>query len=298
MSMKFDLEQLQKDLIQLRGNLAIKPDASIIIPVNARADLKTVFTPLLDIANYLGKYKVEIILMINNFPETTCPAEIELFRKLGCQVVAHPNARRPGEVIIVSARALGVQAAKSDVTIHLDADCRIPDVTSLVNWYIETIRVRADLAYSHVGYYDLRKRTSIYFKIGIHHFVRWKKRNILRIPTTRGSNYAIKKSHFLDLYNEGKLSVDLQVGPAAKLFGSRIAYSSKPNLRVLTSGRRFHGGWLKMFRYFAYRLHFNVKATPTRKREVTRTSWEGFDKETDNRNMNQLATANHQPNRK
>jgi hypothetical protein len=44
-----------------------------------------------------------------------------------------------------------------------------------------------------------------------------------------------------------------------------------------------------MFGYFRYRLDFNLKAIPTRKRGVTRTSWDGFDKESDNRDAHVLA---------
>ena len=289
---KTNLKELSADLARLRGNPERPPDASVIIPVNAQTDLETVQTPIADIIRYCGKSIIEIVLVINNFVPSNPPLEIKQFRRLGFRVVTAPSARRSGEVIIVSARALGVQAAKSDVTIHFDADCRISDINALLDWHVESLNKGVKLAYSHVGYYDLRNLLSVRAKIAIHHTTRWFKRNILRIPTTRGSNYAINKLLFLELYDAGKLSVDLQIGPAVKLLEAQILYSGRPSLRVLTSGRRFRGGWLKMLRYFSYRLNYNLKATPTRKRDVTRTSWDGFDKESDNRNEHDLAEAN------
>ncbi len=284
-----ELMEIKNHLIRLRGNPRCTPDASIIVPINAQADLWTIRTLFADILRYTGKYAIEIILVVNNYPRSNPPGEIDLFRSLGFGVVAVPSARRSGEVVIVSARALGVRATKSEITIHFDADCRVADINALLDWFIESLNAGASLAYSHVGYYELRKLMSVRAKIAIHHTIRRFKRNILRIPTTRGSNYAVNKSVFLELYDAGKLSVDLQIGPAVKLTGCRIAYSGHPSLRVLTSGRRFRGGWIKMFGYFRYRLHFNLKATPTRKRDVTRTTWDGFDKESDNRDAHVLA---------
>jgi len=278
-----DLKEFEKQFRRLRGDEAIPPDASIIIPVNAQGDLQTVFKPLADIVQYSGRYKIEILLVINNYPSSRPPEEIGVYRRAGLRVIDIPSARRRGEVIIVSARALGARAANSEITIHFDADCQISHANTLLDWYVETLSSKAQLAYSHVGYYDLRKLPSVYAKIVLHHLARWFKRNILRIPTTRGSNYGIVRELFLGLYGAGKLSVDLQVGPAAKLAGARVVYSGHPHLRVLTSGRRFHGGWLKLFRYFRNRLQYNLKATPTRWRDVTSTSWEGFDRESDNR---------------
>ena len=99
------------------------------------------------------------------------------------------------------------------------------------------------------------------------------------IPTTRGSNYAIHKSLFLNLYQKGLICVDMQVGPVAKLAGARIAYSGDRRLRVLTSGRRFRGGWSKMPVYFFNRFLYNLKAIPPSWRQATHLRWEGFDKE-------------------
>lgn len=289
-----EFKSLRNGLMRLRGDLKRAPDASVIIPVNAQADLQSVITILDDITCYKGKYRLEIILVINNYPDNAAPAEINLFQQLGVEVVAVPSARKHGEVVILSARALGVEAAKSDVTIHFDADCKIVDVNALIDWYVKTINSGVSLAYSHVGYYDLRKVPSIYVKIALHHAVRWIKRNLVGIPTTRGSNYAIDKKVFSDLYLNNILSVDLQVGPAVKLEGKEIAYSGNPKLRVLTSGRRFRGGWVKLLRYFHYRLQYNIRAIPTRKNEAARENWDGFDRESEQRKI--LALPNEEKN--
>jgi len=280
-----DLNGLREPLTRIRGSLERLPEASIVIPVNAQGDLRAALKPLHELTQYVGKYAIEIILVINNFPADNPPAEIEQFQEIGARVVAAASARRPGEVVIISARALGVQAASANITIHFDADCRIPDVNALLDWYIQSLNSGAQLAYSHVGFYDFQDISSVRAKIAIHHLLRWLKRNFLGVPTTRGSNYAIDRFLFLQLYEAGKLSVDLQIGPAAKLAGARIVYSSHPNLTVYTSGRKFRGGWTRLFRMLRYRFGYNLKAIPTQQRDVTRTSWDGFDRESDRREV-------------
>jgi hypothetical protein len=279
----FDLMMLEHRLGELRGNPRRVLDASVVIPVNAQADLRTVLNVLEDISLYSGSNTLEIVLVINNYPESHPPEQIKDFRQLGVIVIAVPSARRPGEVVIVSARALGVQSANSNLTIHFDADCKIPDIDALIDWYVEMSRSGVQLAYSHVGYYELRKIPSVYVKVALHHILRGIKRILLGIPTTRGSNYGIERSLFLRLYKSGKLSVDLQLGPAAKLEGARIVYSGDPQLRVFTSGRRFQGGWLKMLRYFRYRLRYNFSVIPSRKQHGAESSWDGFDRENEHR---------------
>ncbi len=271
------------DFTRFRPEPEKRLDGTVIIPVNARADLETVLLPLEDLARYNGSQSFEVILVINNYEAESPPAEIEKFRDLGIQVVAVPDVRRQGEVVIVSARVAGVNAAKSEVTVHFDADCRIPDPTALLDWYFDTLRAKPGVAYTHVGYYELRRKLSVHFKVLVHNVSRWGKRRLLGIPTTRGSNYAVCKSVLLDLYKRGQISVDLQIGPAARLAGSHVSYSGQRQLTVFTSGRRFKGGWLKLFSYFLYRLRYNLNAIPTRQRAVTRDSWSGFDRETENR---------------
>lgn len=271
--------KLGEGVRRLRGNSERRPDASIIIPVNARNDLQEVLNPLSDIIRYSGHHTAEVILIINNFPVDNPPSEIEEYRSLGINVVSTPSARRPGEAVYISARALGVQAAQAEVTVHFDADCQISNITALLDWYITVLTSGASLAYTFVGFHDLRKAPSVHVRIAVHHTVRWLKRNLLGIPTARGSNYAINRTFFLNLYNARKLCHDIQLGMSTKLTGARIAYSGCQELKVLTSGRRFQGGWFKMFRYFRYRLFYNLKAIPNSKKENASTEWEGFDRE-------------------
>ena len=267
---------------RMRGDLDLAPEASVIIPVNAKTDLTTVLPALDDLKAYRGRRRVEIILVVNNFAPGD-PPQLGHFRESGIRVISVPTVRRPGEVIIMGARAVGVEAARSSVTIHFDADCRIPSATALIDWYVEICERNKGVAYTHVDYYQLRPLRSVKAKILLHNLFRWIKRELLGIPTTRGSNYAIERSLFLRLYRSRRLSVDLQVGPAAKLAGAEVAYSGRRELTVLTSGRRFRGGWFRMVPYYLYRLRFNLMAMPTRWRPVRAGSWSGFDQESDNR---------------
>ncbi|HXE81268.1 MAG TPA: glycosyltransferase [Vicinamibacterales bacterium] len=260
------------------------PDVSIVIPVNARSDLECVMNPLGNIAAYTGRYRIEVILVINNYPPDDPPdAAIDSFRRMGIRVIAVPSARRPGEVVIVSARALGAREARAPITVHFDADCRIRDATALIDAYVHRMRRGAHVAYSRVGHYEVRRKLGVYVKLGLHHSIRWVKRNIFRIPTTRGSNYAVDRALFLRLYDEGRLSVDMQLGPAARLAGAKVAYLGGRRLSVDTSARRFQGRWGRMIPYLVQRLRYNLHAIPTRRRPVTRTSWGGFDRECENR---------------
>ncbi len=250
--------------------------------------MENVVNVLEQVAAYSGKHTIEIVLVINNFDADLPPVGINHFKHFPISLVLAPSARKPGEVIIMSARALGVYSAISEITIHVDCDCKINNINKLIDWYVENLNNGYDVAYSHVGYDEIRSDLSVYTKILIHHLSRWFKRVILGIPTTRGSNYAIKKSLFLKLYEQGKLRVDLQVGPQAKLAGKKIIYSGKKDLQVLTSARRFKGGWYKLFKYMRYRLKYNINATPTANKLLNGNSWEGFDKESDYRNSENM----------
>jgi len=274
-----NLNTIREGFLRLRGEPGQAPDASIVIPVNAHADLDLVLNPLGDILRYSGRHTVEIVLVVNNYPVEQPPEEIQEFRDLGAKVVAVPSARRPGEAVVISARALGARAANSAVIIHVDSDCRIPDINALLDWYIPALKSGARLAYTRVGFHDLRSLPSVRAKIAIHHTTRWVKRNLLGIPTARGSNYAIDRGLFLQLYEAGKLNHDIQIGMAAKQAGARIAYSGRPERSVLTSGREFRGGWLKLIRYIRYRLRYNLKAVPGRRPESARREF--FDRVSD-----------------
>jgi hypothetical protein len=95
-----------------------------------------------------------------------------------------------------------------------------------------------------------------------HHGARWVKRELLGIPTNRGSNYAVNRTKMLEFYEQGHLSDDLNVGPTFKAHGLRVDYSGNRQLVVLTSGRMFTAGWHKLIRYLLYRLRYNLKILP------------------------------------
>ena len=255
-------EQLKRFFHQQRGDPTKIPDASIAIPVNAQGDLETVLSVLNDIAKYKGRHTFEVILAINNYPEGEEPAEIEFFRSMGVVVEPTPSVRRPEEAVCFSARMTGVRAAQTDYLLLFDADCRIPNSTALIDWYIDHLHAGAGLAYTHVDYYELRKRLSIAARMLAHHGARWVKRQLLGIPTTRGSNYAVNRSKMLSFYEQRLLSDDINVGPTFKAHKFRIDYSGNRQLVVLTSGRMFTGGWGRLARYLLYRLKYNLKMLP------------------------------------
>jgi hypothetical protein len=259
------LEQLGVELARLRGDEAAPPDASIVIPVNAQEDLENVLGVLGDVARYKGTATLEVILVINNYAEGHPPPEIAAYERTGVRVVAVPSVWRAGEAVCLSARIPGIRAASSERIMLFDADCRIANPSLLFDWYAEQFDRGAQVAYTAVGYYDLRPLWSVRARMLAHHLARWIKRVILRIPTTRGSNYATDQALFLHLYDGGFLTDDLNVGPAAKAAGGRVVYSRAKGLRVLTSGRRFKGGWWKLARYLYYRLGYNLRVIGTPK---------------------------------
>jgi hypothetical protein len=253
------LGELRSAFETLRGDRTAPPAASIVIPVNAEADLDTVLTVLADVAGYQGRNTFEIVLAINNYPPDEPPEAIETYRSAGMTVVAVPSVWRRGEAVCLTARVPGIREAASDRIVLLDADCRVPDPTSLLDWYVERFAGGAQVAYSRVDYFDLRPLWSVRARILAHRVARWFKRAVFRFPTTRGSNYGVRRDAFLALYDEGRIADDLNVGPAAKAKGYSIAYSGARRLAVLTSGRKFRGGWRKLVFYLVYRLRYNIR---------------------------------------
>lgn len=266
------LDQLGPELRRLRGDPATPPDASVVIPVNAQEDLENVLEIVGDIARYEGKMTFEVVLVINNYPVDEPPRGLGAYAEAGMRTVGVPDVRRPGEVVSFTARVPGAREASSEITIHFDADCRIPNSSTLLTWYVSQRRAGAQAAYSRVEYFDLRPLWSVRARIAVHHAARWTKRALFRIPTVRGSNYAVDRALFLRLYDEGKLVDDLNVGLAVKASGASIAYSGERDLRVLTSGRRFKGGWLKLARYLRYRLGYNLRMITSSKRGAEKPS--------------------------
>lgn len=259
------LDRLGVELRRLRGDPAALPDASVVIPVNAQEDLENVLGVLGDVARYEGTATLEVILVINNYVEQHPPPEIAAYERTGVRVVAVPSVWRAGEAVCLSARIPGIRVASSKRIMLFDADCRISNPSLLFDWYAAQLDRGAQVAYTSVGYYDLRPLWSVRARMIAHHLARWIKRVILRIPTTRGSNYATDQAIFLRLYEGGFLADDLNVGPAVKAAGGRVVYSPAKGLRVLTSGRRFKGGWWKLARYLYYRLGYNLRMIGTSK---------------------------------
>ena len=122
----------------------------------------------------------------------------------------------------------------------------------------------AGAAYSHVAYYDYTKAISLNVRFAAHHASRWMKRNLFGIPTTRGSNYAVRRRVMLDLYEQRMLADEMNVGPTFKKQGHPVAYSSRREMYVYTSGRMFSPGWLRMIPYYWYRLRYNLRTLPVR----------------------------------
>lgn len=253
------LERLSAELARLRGDPSLAPDASIVIPVNANADLERVLNVVGDVSSYCGAHTFEVVLVINNYPPDEPPKEVRTYDDAGMRVLAVPNAWRAGEAVCFTARIPGVRAAASDRVILFDADSRVPNPTAVLDWYVEQLARGAAAAYTHVGHYDVRPMWSVRARVASHHLARWVKRVVLRIPTTRGSNYGVDRTVFLPLYERGLLADDLNVGPTVKAAGRRVAYSGSREVRVLTSGRKFSGGWRRLARYLRYRLLYNVR---------------------------------------
>jgi hypothetical protein len=242
----------------------LTPDASVVIPVNAQGDLDNVRNLLGDLESYDGTHGIETILVVNNYDADRPPsAEIAELEKRA-KVVAVPNVRKPGEAVGFSARIPGVRAAASEVVVLFDADCRIPHPTAVLDWYVAQFRSGAQAAYTPVHYYDYDDAVSIRLVFMIHHASRWVKRALFRIPTTRGSNYAVRRTRMLQFYDDALLADEMNVGPTFKALAGRVAYSSQKKLRVLTSGRMFKPGWGWILPYLIYRLRYNLRVLPVR----------------------------------
>lgn len=250
-----DYAKLRDGLKRLRGNPDLSPSTSIVIPVNAQKDLTRVLNVALDIIEYQGIQSIEVILVINNYPSENPPKEIDEYAQFGFKVLGIPKVAHHGGVAI-AARIPGIELARAETVLLFDADCRISNPTLLIEWYFNKLESGADLAYTHVAYVDLPTGAPVRVRMAIHHFVRWFKRNIIGIPTSRGSNYAIKRKLILYLYKQGRIPYDIHVGPAVKAVGGKISYSGDKELFVLTSGRFFAGGWRELFAYLIWRIGY------------------------------------------
>jgi hypothetical protein len=226
-----------------------------VVPINAAKDLANVFNLFSDLVQYQGQKRIEVIVVVNNFAAETPPQEIKTYQQLGVHVIAIPYVERTGGVAL-AARIPGIKAATSQAMLLFDADCRIPHAQELLSWYIAQFEQGCDLAYTHVEYTDLQPGISIKARMFVHHASRWIRRTILRMPTSRGSNYAIRKDLILDLFTTGRITYDIHVGPAVKAIRGKIAYSGARELTVYTSGRFFEQGWGVLFSYLVWRTGY------------------------------------------
>jgi hypothetical protein len=74
----------------------------------------------------------------------------------------------------------------------------------------------------------------------------------------------MRREELLRLYDAGMLADEMNVGPAFKRLVGPVAYGSKKELEVLTSGRMFKRGWWRAVPYFIYRLRYNLRVLPVR----------------------------------
>lgn len=243
---------------RLRGDPSRKPDGSIIIPVNAQSDLDRVWVVINDLLGYRGGRTFEIIVMVNNYPPAE-PPSLAAFHQAGIRVISQPDIRLPGIRVAVTARVHGARIATAPLTIHIDADCRVPDPTALLDWYVEQFASGARAAYTPVNFCDLQDDAATRARIAIHHLTRWFKRRVMGIPTIRGSNFAIDRDLFIALFDAGYLPADFSIGPVLRARKAPVAYNGSPRLAVLTSGRYFERGWRELVRYLMYRLRYNVQ---------------------------------------
>lgn len=255
----------------MRKSASGAPDMAVSVPVNAMADLDNVLRLLEDLSLYNGPYGIEVILVVNNFPPDEPPAYIPQIEEQGVRVVAIPSVKKPGVAIPITARMHGVAAASCDPVVSFDADCRVPHPTELINWYVERFKEGAALAYTYVGHYDVHPGFSIKVRLATHYISRWVKRVAFGVPVTRGSNFAVRKSFVLPLYDEGYIADDINVGPVVKKKGGAIYYSEAKKLRVLTSGRYIRQNWTQLVRYLWYRLRYNLRTIPVSQDAAKRT---------------------------
>jgi hypothetical protein len=270
------LERLRHALARVLAGAEQRVDASIVIPVNAQGDPDNVVMLLDDIAAYRGSNRFEIVLVLNNYPEDRPPrVAADALRSLGVKLLEIPTVPTPpGQAKPLSARIPGMESARSNWVILLDADCRILDATALLDWYVDRGKAGDGVAYTRVDYTGLRRGMSVRARMWAHHTSRWTKRVMLRVPTTRGSSYAVDRDAFHRQHAAGFIADDINVGPAIRAAGGEVSYSGDRRHTVLTSGRMFRGGWSKLFRYLRYRLAYNVRVLPVRPDVAARTGRE------------------------
>ncbi len=259
------LDDLRTGLESLQAATDRDLAATVVIPVNAKGDLENVLRILSDLASYDGEHAFEVMLIVNNYAPDTLPKMIETYSMLGVRVLSYPSVRRHGEAVALSARLIGTRNARTENVIHFDADCRIRNATALLDWYVEQFAAGAKVAYTQVGFYDVHDSWPNRVRTLCHFTARWFKRAIMKIPTTRGSNYAVNGKMLIAAYDAGMVADELNVGPTIKASGGRAVFSNARQHLVLTSGRMFTGrSWVRLFQYLKYRLRYNLRVIPIR----------------------------------
>lgn len=234
-------------------------DVSIVVPVNAQGDQDAAMALLGDLARYRGPHRFETIVVLNNYAPDEEPRGQKRLEDSGARVVRVPDVRTDGLSVYIGARSLGARNASADTVVLFDADCRIPDSTALIDWYVDTLRDGTHAAYTAVRHHSLSRHPSVRIRVRLHHAARWFKRVVLRVPTMRGSNYAVPRSTFLRLVDAGRIIHDIDVGPALKAEGVPIRYGGASELRVLTSGRYLRAGWGRVLRWVPKRLAYHLR---------------------------------------
>ncbi len=265
-------DRLGHRLTELRSTTSRAPDLSLVIPVNVQGDLENLAKLLAQVCDYHGPYAIEIVLVINNFDEESfqevCGVDVP-----GTKTIFVKSARRPGEAVAFSARMVGVRMASSPFFVTTDADCKFVNVNSWIDWYVQRFSNGCAAAYGPIEFFDV-SHCSVAARIQIHHFGRWIKRCILRIPTTMGANYGAQRELVLELYDRGLLADEMNVGPAVKRSGGIVEYSGSEHQMILTSSRMYRPGWFRIFPYLLRRLKYNLKVLSARSEVARRTGRE------------------------
>ena len=255
------LDALAPGVRRLRGDGPA--DLSIVVPVSARDDLERFLDLLGDLCSYQGARRIEVVAAVNRYEREQPPAAVDQLRAVGVTVVAEPDAFQSGEIVCFSARMLAVRAAEAAFVVSLDADCRVPDPTALLDWYADRLEAGDAAAYTHIRYDDLRPMLSVRARVASHHASRYVKRRLLGIPTLRGGNFATRRDTLIALQDEGAVGDELSLGPLLRARGHAVAYSGRRARAVVTSGRWMLGGWRRLAGYLRYRLRYNRLALRT-----------------------------------
>ena len=123
------LESVWHGVKRLRGDPTVPPHASIVVPVNAQADLENVLDIVGDVSRYEGSRTFEVVLVINNYPADAPPRELATYAAAGMRTVGIPAAWQKGEVVSFTARIAPAPCGRIQSLVQFDAECRLPNPT-------------------------------------------------------------------------------------------------------------------------------------------------------------------------